>query len=135
MDDIKTMKAVLNDFIKSLPDFIERAKSRTKLTCEWSGMRKLTFEKSGMRMIAYQGELTAPTLEQWCNLMVKHGIPFADGETLDFHNDMYLGWKTRFSMVYLNARYVPYKLKHPIELTWCMLTTDIEPKDGEHDEV
>lgn len=123
MENIKTMEAVLNDFIKSLPDFIERSKSNS------------TRSKLGMRMIAYQGELDAPTMELWCNLMVKHGIPFKDGETLDFHNDMYLGWKSRFSMVYLTARYVPYKVKHPIELTWSMLTMGIEAKDGEHDEI
>ena len=112
MENIKTMEAVLNDFIESLPDFIERAKSNS------------TRPKFGMRMIAYQGELDAPTMELWCNLMVKHGMPFTDGAIIDYHNDMYLGWKTRFSMVYLTARYVPYKVKHPIELTWSMLTID-----------
>lgn len=123
MENIKTMKAVLNDFIKSLPDFIERSESKV--------VSNTTRLKLGMRMIAYQGELTAPTLELWCNLMVKHGIPFFDGETLDYHNDFYLAWTPRFCMVYLTARYVPYKVKHPLELTWSMLTIDTEVKDGE----
>lgn len=111
MKEMSSIEKILNDFIKSLPRFIEGKKDFYK------------------QVTVYYGEITPPIMELWCNIASKHGIPFVEfGDIRDYHNDMYLAWSTRRGFIYVTADYS----KVPSGLTWGIFEIDDDIcEDGE----
>lgn len=120
-DYVKTlMKENLDNFMKTLPDFLNEAKNE----CSSFSKRPIVFSK---RTVVFNGTIDHVIMREWCKLVSKNFLPFKFGMSYNYDNDIYKSWDTCIGCIYVSARYLAYKSSDPLELTWGFM----ELKDGE----
>lgn len=115
MENVKHMKEVMDFFIKSLPDFLNKAKNAG------------SFSISSKDTIVFKGTIDHVIMREWCKLASKNFIPFKFGTIIDYDNDIYKAWEKRNGYIYVTVKYVSYISSDPLELSWGFM----EIKDGE----
>lgn len=113
-DYVKTlMKEKLDNFKKTLPDFLNEAKNEYP-----------TFSSG---VIVFKGTIDHVIMREWCKIASNYCLPFKFGMFYNYYNDIYERWEKRDGFIYVTAKYFSYKCSDPLELTWGFM----ELKDGE----